>query len=169
MVLRFFVVFGKMLTLQKDMEKNYDIIVERLLEGHYWVIDMLPMQVPQDSAGQFFAVEKYYREGPRYERLCAQFADVLLKLNCYYDLLVNRDSSDEWVKNPEPATLVMWLTECMDHGHLCVLIDSEDALITASSGDINMTLYNPSPDLLQLVQQLASAEGLFLWQPQDNQ
>ena len=147
------------------MEKSHDEIVERLLEKPYWVIDMLPKQVPQESRGQFFAVERYYLEEPQHGRLIRQFADVLLKLNCYHDLHVSH--SDEWVKNPAPATLVAWLTDALRHGHLCALIDEGTALITASGGDIYMTLYNPSPALLELVGQLASATGLFLWQPQE--
>lgn len=148
------------------MEKDYDKIVERLLEKPYWVIDLLPIQVPQEGDGQFFAVEQYYLEEPQHGRMCRQFADVLLKLNCYHGLYVNHD--DEWIKNPEPTTLVAWLTDALQHGHLCALIDGEDALVTASSGDIYMTLYNPSPDLLELVGKLASASGLFLWQPKEN-
>ena len=147
------------------MEKDFDEIVERLLETPYWVIDLLPMQVAQDSNGQFFAVERYYRQDPRQERLCRQFADVLLKLNCYHDLLVNCNSTDEWVMNPEPLVLTAWLTECLHNGHLCILLDDEHVLITASGGDTHLTLYNPSEDLLQLVGQLASAAGLFLWKP----
>ena len=146
------------------MEQDFDKMVERLLEAQYWVIDMLPMQVPQGSAGQFFAVEQYYLVEPRHGRLIRQFADVLLKLNCYHDLHVNH--GDEWVKNPAPATLVEWLTDALQHGHLCALIDDGEALITASGGDIHMTLYNPSAELLELTRQLANAAGLFLWQPE---
>lgn len=159
--------FLKSAKFAEYMEKDYDEIVERLLESPYWVVDFLPRQVPQEGGGQFFAVEQYYLEEPQHERLCRQFADVLLKLNCYHDLLVNYD--DKWVKNPEPATLVARLIDALRHGHLCALIDDGEALITASGGDTNITLYNPSPDLLRLAQQLASATGLFLWQPQDNQ
>ena len=144
------------------MVKDNDKTVERLLQQPYWVIDMLPKQVPQDSKGQFFVVEQYYLEGPRHERLCQQFADVLLKLNCYYDLHVSHDD-DEWVTNPQPAVMAEWLSESLQHGHLCALINDGDSLITASGGDICLTLYNPSPDLLQLVSELASAAGLFLW------
>ena len=147
------------------MEHHYDIITERLLEAPYWVIDMLPEQVPQESRGQFFSVEQYCLTGERHERLCRQFADVVLGLNCYHDLTVNR-GDDEWVKNPAPATLVAWLTEALQHGHLCALIDDGEALVTASGGDINITLYNPSPALLELVRQLATAAGLHLRQPQ---
>ena len=145
---------------------NYNELVENLLEQPYWVIDFLPLQVPQEARGQFFAIEQYYLTEPRHERLCRQFADVLLKLNCYHDLTVNH-SGDDWVKNPEPEALVAWLNEALQHGHLCALIDEGDSLITASGGDLCMTLYNPSPDLLSLVKQLASATGLFLWQPKD--
>ena len=145
------------------MERDYDKIVELLLDAPYWVIDLLPKQVPQEGGGQFFAVEQYYLKEPQHGRLCGQFADVLLKLNCYHDLHVSHD--EEWVKNPEPATLVAWLTEALRHGHLCALIDDGDALITASGGDIHVTFYNPLPDLLELVGKLATASGLFLWQP----
>ncbi len=143
---------------------NHNELVENLLEQPYWVIDFLPMQVPQEARGQFFAIEQYYLTGQRHERLCRQFADVLLKLNCYHDLTINH-GGDDWVKNPEPETLAAWLNEALQHGHLCALIDDGESLITASGGDICMTLYNPSPDLLQLVQALATATGLHLWQP----
>ena len=143
------------------MEKNYDEIVEQLLEQPCWVIDLLPLRVPQDSAGQFFNVEQYYLQEPRHGRLCRRFAEVLLKLNCYHDLMVNHD--DEWVKNPSPEALVSWLTASLQNGHMCVLINDGNALITASGGDIHVSLYNPSEPLLQLVVQLAAAEGLFLW------
>ena len=42
------------------MDRYYDEITERLLQAPYWVIDFLPMQVPQESRGQFFAVEQHY-------------------------------------------------------------------------------------------------------------
>ena len=148
------------------MEKNFDEIVEVLLEKPYWVIDFLPQQVPQQGRGQFFAVEQYYLDEPQHGRLCRQFADVLLKLNCYHDLRVSH--REEWVKNPAPATMVAWLTDALQHGHLCAMIDDGDSLITASGGDIHMTLYNPSPELLELTGQLANAAGLFLWQPKAN-
>lgn len=144
------------------MKEDFDKIVEQLLEKPYWVIDFLPMQVPQETGGQFFAVEQYYLQ-ERHKRLCQQFADVLLKLNCYLDLQVYY--CDEWVKNPGPATLVEWLTGALKHGHLCALIDDGTTLITASGGNTHMTVYNPSADLLELLGKLASVSGLFLWQP----
>ena len=158
-----FPIAEKALTLRVIMEKDFDNIVERLLEMPYWVIDLQPCQVPQDRGGQFFEVEQYYLEEPQHGRVCRQFADVLLKLNCYYDLTVSH--GDEWVNNPCPADLVAWLTDALQHGHLCALIGDGEMLITASSGDIHMTLYNPSDAILELVGKLTTTAGLFLWQP----
>ena len=64
MLSRFFSDLKKMLILQVIMENDFNEKVERLLETPYWVIDFLPMQVPQGSAGQFFAVEQYYLQEP---------------------------------------------------------------------------------------------------------
>ena len=164
MLSRFFSDLKKLLILQVIMENDFNEKVERLLDTPYWVIDFLPMQVPQDSRGQFFAVEQYYLQEPQRERLCRQFIDVVLKLNCYHDLLVSRDGGDEWLY-PDPRMLEKWLMESLQNGHLCLLIDDGESLITASAGDTCLTLYNPSPALLQLVGQLATAAGLFLWQP----
>ncbi len=149
------------------METNFDQIVEQLLEAPYWVIDFLPMQVPQDARGLFFAVEQYYLTGTRHERLINQLADVVLKLNCYHDLTVNH-GGDEWIKNPAPEVLAAWIIESLHHGHLCALVDDGESLITASSGDTSITLYSPSDDLQQLAGQLATAAGLHLWQPNQN-
>ena len=167
MLSRFFSDLKKMLILQVIMENDFNEKVERLLETPYWVIDFLPMQVPQDSKGQFFAVEQYYLQEPQRERLCRQFIDVVLKLNCYHDLLVSRDGGDEWLY-PDPRMLEKWLMESLQNGHLCLLIDDGESLITASGGDTYLTLYNPSPVLLELVRQLVTAAGLFLWQPFNN-
>ena len=147
------------------MKLNSDKVTECLLEKPYWVIDFLPMQVPMDSRGQFFAVERYHLTAERHARLCRQFADVMLGLNCYHDLTVNNSDGD-WVKNPEPTTLVTWLNEAMQNGNLSVLIDDDKALITASGGDTNLTVYNPPEGLLHLLRLLSAAAGLHLWRPQ---
>ena len=32
---------------------------EELLQSPYWIIDILPSQVPKDSPGQYFTIEEY--------------------------------------------------------------------------------------------------------------
>ena len=59
----------------------------------YWVVDILPEQVPGGSRGQYFAVEQFYLQPTRMADLHRRFADMLLKLNCYDDFAVY--STDE--------------------------------------------------------------------------
>lgn len=43
--------------------------IEELLERPYWVIDILPWQVPADSPGKYFAVERYFLQEPQIARV----------------------------------------------------------------------------------------------------
>ena len=134
--------------------------IEELLEKPYWVIDILPKQVPAESPGRFFDVERYLLEHPQVDALKARKLSVLLKLYCYYDVRISIDVCETWAENPSPEMLCKALDS-----YLYVLLPGETALITADPGDIYMTLYNASDDLLSLVRLLAEAEGLFVWQP----
>ncbi len=134
--------------------------IEELLEKPYWVIDLLPKQVPADSPGRFFAVEQHILASPWNEVLAERKLSLLLKLYCYHDLRISSDYGETWVDDPDPGEL----SSALD-SELYLLLPDEDALITADPGDIYMTLYNASDDLLALVRQLAASEGLFVWQP----
>ena len=72
--------------------------IEELLQCPYWIIDILPSQVPKDSPGQYFAVEKYFLQGDRMEEIKQKHIGLILKLNCYRDISI----SDETVINPLP-------------------------------------------------------------------
>ena len=61
--------------------------VERLLEKDCYVIDFLPVRVPVNSDGRFFAVEEYYLE-TRGRELRRSFSEILLKLYCFYDFII---------------------------------------------------------------------------------
>lgn len=137
--------------------------VEELLRRPYWVVDLLPLQVPTDAPGQFFAIERWRLEGSRAVELRQRFADVLLGINCYYDLVVLRDDETEGTLNPVPEKLVRWILR--DHGMLNAYLPEQDALVAVPSQSTCMTVYDPSPELLGLVRQLAASVGLFVWQP----
>ena len=138
-------------------------MIETLLNKPYWVVDFLPEQVPDGSAGQFFAVEEYWLREPARSGLRRRFADILLKLNCYYDFQVCAADSEDFVRNPAPDILASRILDTQEN--LCILLPREDALITLDRDDTCMTVYNPSETLLNRLRLLASAEGLFLWQP----
>ena len=96
--------------------------IEELLQCPYWIIDILPSQVPKDSPGQYFAVEKVFLQDDRIEEIKQKHIDLIWKLNCYRDISIG----DETEINPAPK---------------------------------------PDPQLLELLRQLASGEGLFVWKP----
>ena len=138
-------------------------MIETLLNKLYWVIDILPEQVPEDSTGQYFAIEQYYLQQPGITDIHHRFTDILLKLNCYSDFLVCLPDQEQQIRNPEPEKLVSWInTELKD---LCILLIMEDVLITLNHDDTYMTVYNPSEVLTNRIRILAMAHGLFFWQP----
>ena len=147
--------------MEQQQEKMIDRIDE-LLEQPCWVVDLFPEQVPVDSPGQFFAVEEYYLKQPQMAVLHRKFAEILLKLNCYFDFSLGAAAGDEWVRNPEPEMLVSALCNEKDIWTLCVYFEAESALIYINCDDICFTVYHPTERLLNLIRKLAGAEGLFV-------
>ena len=137
--------------------------IESLLEKPYWLIDVLPKQVPAGSAGQYFKVEQYFLS--LIDEISRRFARILIRLNCYYDLKMSTDG-ETWIRNASPGDLARRFEESVvSHSPLSILIGSDEALVTFSGDDHYMTLYNPDEELLDLVRQCAQAEGLFVWGP----
>ncbi len=95
--------------------------IENLLESPYMIIDILPGQVPADSAGQYFAVEEYFLQESQRSVIKQKHANVILKLNCYQDIFI------EGEMNPKPPNIV----KAIKARHINVILD--DALITVES------------------------------------
>ena len=139
--------------------------IEEFLDKPYWVIDILPKQVPADSKGQYFRIEKYFLEHPQIDNIYRKFTNILLKLNCYEDIDVSYDG-DEWITNPAPHELEAALLKFMaDKQMFYIILRSADVLITVSGDDTYMTVYNPTEEVLELIGSLAGSEGLFMWKP----
>ena len=139
-------------------------MIETLLHKPYWVIDILPEQVPEGSSGQYFAVEDYYLQPVRLEEIHRRFAEILLKLNCYYDFQVSVSGEEASETNPAPEIMAERIGRQKED--LCILLTGENALITLNHDDTYMTVYHPSKTMLKRLDRLAGAEGLFLWQPE---
>ena len=139
--------------------------IEEYLNKPYWVIDILPKQVPTDGRGQYFRIEKYFLEHPQIDNIYRKFTNILLKLNCYEDIEVSHDG-DEWITNPAPHELETALLGCMaDKQTLYIILESADVLITVSGDDTYMTVYNPTEEAIELIGSLAGSEGMSIWQP----
>ena len=123
---------------------------EELLDTSYWIIDILPEQVPKDSPGQYFAVEDYFlRE--QMDTVKQKHINVILKLNCY------RDISIDGCVNPNPAATA----EILRAKYTFVMLG--DSMILSEPDDTHMTLFNADDDLLELVTKISESEGLFVW------
>ena len=141
--------------------------IEESLNKPYWVIDILPKQVPADSRGQYFRIEKYFLEHPQIDVIYRKFTNILLKLNCYEDIDVSHDG-DEWITNPAPHELeTALLGGLADKQMLYIVLKPADILITVSGDDTYMTVYNPTEEVLELIGSLAGSEGLFMWKPKN--
>ena len=128
--------------------------IEELLQEEYWIIDILPGQVPAGSPGRYFAVEEYFLKEPRRLAIKQKHAELILKLNCYYEIFL-----DEGSVNPSPEEV----EEAVFSRYACIRL--EDSLITSSPDETYLTLYHPDQELLELVRLIAAGDGLHVWQP----
>ena len=135
-------------------------LIEELLEMPCLVVDFLPEQVPEKDARQYFAVEKYYLEPERYAGFREKFTDILLKLNCYYAFSVCEAAVGKFFDKPAPEWLAGKIREKKD---LCVLLPEEKVLITLNRDDLYMTVYNAGGKVLEILEKLAEANGMFVW------
>ncbi len=145
--------------------RRYDDLMEKLLEGPYWVVDLLPEQVSADAAGQYFAVERYFLQPSRIIPLRRKFAELLLRLNCYVDMAVSFDACASWETNPDPDAFAERLAGLSGHDFLRAVFPRQNAMIDYDHNDTYLTVYDPGAALLDKVRALAAAEGLFVWRP----
>lgn len=133
--------------------------IDELFTTPCYVIDILPEQVPKDSPGQYFAFEEYYFENHR-QRLFEDFADILLKLNCYYDMHVS--FQEEWVVNPSPKMFYNQILACVtEKTYMNIMMEKENAMVIVNGEDLYLSVYNPNLKMQKLLSALAQAKGLF--------
>ena len=124
--------------------------IEELLEKPYWIIDILPKQVPKDSPGQYFAVEDFFLKEELSE-IKKKHINVVLKLNCYMDITID----DE--KNPAPKQI----RDTMLDRYVYIMLG--DTMILSEPDDTHLTVFNPNEGLLDLIKEISYSEGLFVW------
>ena len=129
----------------------------------YWIIDILPMQVPMHSPGRYFTVERYFRS--HLDEILRKFASLLNKLNCYCHLEVGWDGENYTDDFAPEALERLFKAANSSPDPLYIRVNSSDAIFVYANGDHYMTLYESDPELIRLVSRLASSEGLFVWSP----
>ena len=79
--------------------------------------------------------------------------NLILKLNCYRD--ISLDEAREVNISPEQ------IADAIYKRYVNIMVD--DAMIVSEPEDTYLTIYNPDEDLLTLMRELASGEGMFVW------
>ena len=125
--------------------------IEELLEKPYWILDILPKQVPKDSLGQYFAIEDFFLKEQLTE-IKKKHIDVILKLNCYVDISIDGE------KNPAPERI----RDIMIERYVYIMLG--DSMILSEPDDTHMTVFNPDKELMNLIREISSSEGLFVWE-----
>lgn len=74
-------------------------------------------------------------------------------MNCYLDVTI------EVELNSAPEKIAGIINEQY------VYIMVGDSMILSEADDTHLTVFNPDEELFEIIRTLASAEGLFVWQP----
>ena len=145
--------------------RRFGNMMGELLEGPYWIVDILPEQVPADAKGQYFAVERYFLQPERIVPLRRKYAEILLRLNCYVDMAVSFDACASWETNPDPEAFAARIAGLSGNEFLRAVFAEQNAMIDYDHNDTYLTVYDPGAALLDIVSSLAAAAGLFVWCP----
>lgn len=141
-----------------------NIDIEEMLKKPYMVMDILPYRVPENSEGQYASVENYFRSLPQKEVITRKYTDIILKLNCYYDICVSYGYSEECSDNPAPQEFADAVMNRKINS-VRILIPSADMMIDIDRDDTYAVVYGGDETVLKLLEKLAAAEGLFMWKP----
>lgn len=139
----------------------------KMLDGPYWIADILPRRVPADSRGQYFAADRYYRDPERISAIHRRHAEILIKLNCYYDMGVSFDSCEHWELNPDPEEFAARTAALSGLSFLRAVFPDQQTMIDVEPDDTYMTVFCRDGGMLDLITELARADGFFVWPGQD--
>ena len=143
-----------------------DIIskIDELLEKPCYLIDIFPGTVPKTADGRYFAIEEFLQANRR--EWNEKFRRLLLKIYCYYDFWVSFGA--ESAENPEPRLFAKWIQDCFEgawkeRDYMNIILPDCNAMVILNGDDLYMSVYNPDNRLMELISQLAGAEGFFFY------
>lgn len=146
-----------------DIER-YDLI-EELLESSCLIVDIMPGQVPAERGERYFETEEYFLEPERLKKLRVRYAELLLKLSCYFDMDVSFDAGETREGHMKPEDLVMKLSDTSGPFFFRAIFENEGVMVDLDSCDTWMAVYGEGASLLKILKELAASEGLFVWSP----
>ena len=142
----------------------YDIEVERLLEEEYWLIDVLPSQMPKSKAEEYFRLEQGFLSSERITGLYQKFAEIMLLLAQGFEAAMHTAPEDMWTFRPDDAAIQNAFAAHTQSGSVLLLLPKEQTLVSLNAKDLNMTVFHPTEKVLSLIRRPAEERGLYIWQ-----
>ncbi|SFQ49568.1 hypothetical protein SAMN02910358_02461 [Lachnospiraceae bacterium XBB1006] len=162
--MHFVPIFGEEMKrkLAEDKKKQQDAyweMVRKLSRKQAYVVDYLPMDVPEDAVTSYGDVS-YYILNEKKTELKNRFVAVIHKLMCYYKMCLGWG---EWEEYPDPAKIDEIMEEIMEDfsGTMYCLFPDIRMLIEASFDSLWLDVYNPSKEVQILLDKIAASEGMF--------
>ena len=136
-------------------------LVEKLLKEECYVIDFLPKKVPEEYIDRFLEVEEYFLQGNEWEHIKESFIRILLKLQCYCFFRVY---NEHWYEEFSICELADMLNHVLtsSNGYMNMLSIDNKLLICIEGSTLNFSIYNATEDILALLSEMATAEGLYI-------
>ena len=141
-----------------------DITVERLLEDDYWIIDILPSQIPIEKQAEYRALTDEYFESGKVAQLHRRYADILTMINSRFKTAMLCMPEDEWTISPDDVAVKDAVIHHTERGCVDLLLPEEETLISLQAEDLYITVYHPTEELLSLLRQAVSESGFYIWQ-----
>ena len=141
-----------------------DITVERLLEDDYWIIDILPSQIPIEKQAEYRALTDEYYESGKIAQLHRRYADILTMINSRFKTAMLCMPEDEWTISPDDVAVKDAVIHHTERGCVDLLLPEEETLISLQAEDLYITVYHPTEEILSLLRQAVSESGFYIWQ-----
>lgn len=141
-----------------------DITVERLLEDDYWIIDILPSQIPIEKQAEYRALTDEYFESGKVAQLHRRYADILTMINSRFKTAMLCMPEDEWTISPDDVAVKDAVIHHTERGCVDLLLPEEETLISLQAEDLYITVYHPTEEILSLLRQAVSESGFYIWQ-----
>ena len=83
-------------------------------------------------------------------------------------------SSAELAENPEPDVFAQWIRHCFEgdwkeRDYINIILPACNAMVILNGDDLYISVYNPDRQLMELISQLAGAEGFFFYKVRGEQ
>ena len=141
-----------------------DIAVDRLLEDDYWIIDILPSQIPIEKQAEYRALTDEYFESGKVAQLHRRYADILTMINSRFKTAMLCMPEDEWTISPDDVAVKDAVIHHTERGCVDLLLPEEETLISLQAEDLYITVYHPTEEILSLLRQAVSESGFYIWQ-----